>query len=86
MIIVESARKHGISDKDIEFVYENPITSMTSQEKPVVVMLFGFDTIGRGVEVAYITNDDEDDIVIHAMKIRPIYKKHLYGRKGSAEL
>jgi hypothetical protein len=46
MRIAESARKHDIADNDIEFVYENPITSMTSQEEPVIVMLFGFDTIG----------------------------------------
>jgi hypothetical protein len=85
MRIAKSARKHDIADEDIAFVYGNPITSMTSQEEPVIVMLFGFDTIGRGVEVAYVTNDDEEDIVIHAMKIRPIYKKYLYGRKGSAK-
>jgi hypothetical protein len=84
MRIAESARKHGISDKDIAFVYGNPITSMSSQEEPVIVMLFGFDTIGRGMEVAYVANDDEEDIVIHAMKIRPIYKRYLYGRKGGA--
>jgi hypothetical protein len=83
MRIAESARKHGISDRDIEFIYENPITSMTSQEEPVIVMLLGFDTIGRGVEVAYIANDDGENIVIHAMKVRPVYKKYLYGRKWS---
>jgi hypothetical protein len=83
MRIVDSARKHGISDNDIEFVYENSITSMTSQEEPVIVILFGFDTIGRGIEVAYVANDDGDDLVIHAMKIRPRYKHYLYGNKGS---
>jgi hypothetical protein len=45
-------------------------------------MLFGFDTIGRGLEVAYITSDVGDDIVIHAMKIRPGYNQYLYDRKG----
>jgi hypothetical protein len=56
---------------------------MASQEEPVITMLFGFDTIGRGLEVAYVTNDDGDDIVIHAMKIRQSYKHYLYSNKGN---
>ena len=82
-IVVDSARKHGISDQDVEYVYEFPLNSIVSQEEPVIVMLFGFDTIGRGLEVAYITNDAGEDIVIHAMKIRPGYRQYLYDRKGS---
>jgi hypothetical protein len=82
MIIIESARKHGISDQDIEYVYKLPLNSIVSQEKPIIVMLFGFDTIGRGLEIAYVTNDAGEDIVIHAMKIRPGYKRYLYDRKG----
>ena len=53
------------------------------ENKTVIVMLFGFDTIGRGLEVAYISADAGEDIVIHAMKIRPSYNKYLYDRKGS---
>ena len=49
-----------------------------SQEEPTIVMLFGFDTIGRGLEIAYITNEDGEDIVIHAMKIRPGYSMSLF--------
>jgi hypothetical protein len=83
MVIIDSARKHGISDQDIKYVYEFPLNSIVTQEEPVIVMLFGFDTIGRGLEVAYITNDAGEDIVIHAMKIRPGYNQYLYDRKGS---
>jgi len=82
MIIFNSARKHGISDRDIEYVYKLPLNSIISQEEPVIVMLFGFDTIGRSLEVAYITNDAGEDVIIHAMKIRPCYRQYLYDRKG----
>ena len=79
MIIIDSAYKHGISEQDIAYVYEHAVNSLVLQASPVKIMLFGFDTIGRGLEVGYISNDQNEDIVIHAMKIRSIYKKYLYG-------
>ena len=83
MIVVDSAKKHGISIQDIEFIYEFPLNSIVTHEEPTIVMLFGFDTIGRGLEIAYIADDDGEDVVIHAMKIRPSYSQYLYDRKGS---
>jgi hypothetical protein len=80
MRIIDSARKHGIADRDIKYVFDLAITSVTLREEPTKVMVFGFDTIGRGLEIGYIIGDDGEDVVIHAMKIRKIYKKHLYGR------
>jgi len=82
MIIIDSARRHGISDQDIKYIYEFPLNSIVTQEEPIIVMLFGFDTIGRGLEVAYITDDTGEDVVIHAMKIRQSYNQYLYDRKG----
>jgi hypothetical protein len=49
---------------------------LQNQSQPELVMLFGFDTIGRGLEIGFVTVD-QCDIVIHAMKIRPSYKKYL---------
>ena len=82
MIIAESARKHSILDQDINYVYEFPLNSIITQEDPPIVMLFGFDSIGRGLEIAYITNDEGEDIIIHAMKIRASYSRYLYDRRG----
>ena len=45
MIILDSARKHGILDADIEFVFDNAINSVILEEFPLKIMLFGFDTI-----------------------------------------
>ena len=36
MKIIESARKHGISDKDIEYVYNLPLNSIISREEPIM--------------------------------------------------
>jgi hypothetical protein len=57
MKIIESARKHGISNKDIEYVYISATQSIVLREDPEKVMLFGFDTIGRALEIGYIIND-----------------------------
>ena len=73
-----------ISDSDIEYIIRFPLSSVISDdEEPPIIMLFGFDTIGRGLEVAYFTNENDEDMVIHAMKIRPSCNKYLYDRKGS---
>jgi len=78
MIILDSARKHGISDRDITYVYEFPVNSLIPHDQSGVILLFGFDTLGRGLEIAYITTDEDIDIIIHAMKIRQSYKKFLF--------
>ena len=77
MIILNSAYKHGISDKNIEFVYENAITSIVLEEFPLKIMLFGFDTVGRALEIGYFVNELGEDIIIHAMKLRKEYKEYL---------
>jgi hypothetical protein len=80
--IIDSARKHGISDVDIQYVYETAGQSIILQEEPEKVMLLGYDTIGRPLEVGYIVNDQDESIMIHAMKVRQGYKKYLESRKG----
>ena len=83
MKILDSAFKHGIAEQDIVYVYEFAVNSLVLQTNPEKVMLFGFDTIGRGLEIGYIVNDQGEDIVIHAMKVRSVYKMHLHGKKGA---
>jgi len=78
MTISSSAHKHDISDVDILYVYENAINSLVLEKIPTKVMLFGFDTIGRALEVGYIVNEQGEDIIIHAMKIRKIFIKYLF--------
>ncbi|MCL1849533.1 MAG: hypothetical protein FWF83_07695 [Clostridiales bacterium] len=77
MIIIDSARKHGISDIDIEHVFENAINSIVLDESPTKIMLFGFDTIGRALEIGYFINESGEFIVMHAMKLRRSYQGYL---------
>ena len=77
MIIIESAHKHGISDIDLKYVFENAVNSIILEEFPRKIMLFGFDTIGRALEIGYFVNDNGDEIIMHAMKLRKNYQKYL---------
>jgi hypothetical protein len=62
--------KRGVKTNDL---YLHPL----QQEPLVFTKVFGYDTIGRGLEVGYIFNDEGEEYVIHAMKIRPSYKAFL---------
>ena len=77
MIMLKSAFKHGIPDKEIEYVFNNAISSITLEEVPPKIMLFGFDTKGRALEIGFFVNDDGDEIIIHAMKLRKCYQKYM---------
>ena len=77
MIIIDSAFKHGISENDIKHAYENAISSIELEEFPPKVMLFGFDTKGNALEIGYFINDNGDEIIMHAMKLRKIYQKYM---------
>ena len=77
MIIIDSAFKHGISESEIRFVFEYAVSSITLHEFPPKIMLFGFDSQGKALEVGYFVNDSGDEIIIHAMKLRKCYQKYL---------
>jgi len=77
MIIIESALKHGISEAEIMYVFENAVNSITLEEFPLKIMIFGFDTIGRAIEIGYTLNDNGEEIIIHAMKLRKNYQQYL---------
>ena len=77
MIIIDSALKHGVLENEIRYVFENAISSITLEEFPPKIMLFGFDTNGRAIEVGYFINDNGDEIIMHAMKLRKIYQKYM---------
>ncbi|MDR0310094.1 MAG: toxin [Acidobacteriota bacterium] len=74
--------KHGITEADIAYVFEYAVNSLVLRANPEKIMLFGFDSLCRGLEVGYIIDDRGEDIVIHAMKVRSVYKEYLYGKKG----
>jgi len=66
-VILASARKHGISDKDMLHAYRNPIRVFQLEE---LVMLIGADEAGRTLEVGVVTGEGVD-FIVHAMEARP---------------
>jgi hypothetical protein len=65
-VIVASARKHGISDKDMLHVYRNPIRVFQVDD---LVMLIGGDEAGRMLEVGDVAAEGIE-FIIHAMPAR----------------
>ena len=68
--IVDSARKHGVSDETILHAFNNPILVEDVDEG--LTMFIGPDQAGNLYEVGVI-GTDEGPVVVHAMKARPKY-------------
>jgi len=65
--ILNSARKHGLSDDRILHAYRNPIRA---EELGEITVLVGADQAGRLLEVGLVT-DGGIEYIIHAMPARP---------------
>jgi hypothetical protein len=74
--IIYSAREHGVHDEDIWCVYKHAVSRLIMNKDPEKCMLFGYDTIGRPLEVGYF-EDNGDRVIMHAMKCRKKYLKFL---------
>jgi hypothetical protein len=70
--ILESARRHGISDDDIRHAVENSLAGGSSVDQTDFVMLVGPDQSGNMIEVGIVVTDDIE-YVIHAMRARNQY-------------
>lgn len=65
-VILESARKHGISDADMRHAYSNPIRVFARDD---LVMLVGADETGRLLEVG-VAEAEGLEFIVHAMPAR----------------
>jgi hypothetical protein len=69
-----SARRHGISDEDIEQAASSYLIAyVIDDDKPMRELRLGFDSSGRLLETVVLLLDDDAELVIHAMKCRPQY-------------
>jgi hypothetical protein len=66
--IIDSARKHGISDEDIVYVIEHAIEVLELEDDPPKLLYFGLDRALRTLEVVTVVKINGEEIVIHAMK------------------
>ena len=77
MIILPSARKHGISDINMLEVIADPYVVLTVREEPEKLLFLGFDSKARAIEVITDTGTDGQVFIIHADKITKQYEKLL---------
>ncbi len=68
--ILDSARKHGVSDETILHAFNNPVLVEDVDEG--MTMFIGPDHAGNLYEIGVI-GTDEGPIVVHAMRARPKY-------------
>jgi hypothetical protein len=66
--IIDSARKHGISDEDIIYVIEHAIEVIELEDEPQKLLYIGFDRSLRVLELITVVKVNGEEIVIHAMK------------------
>jgi len=66
LIVLDSARKHGIADDDMIDVIEDPYVIKEMRENPEKMMFLGFDSKARAIEVITDTGVDGQVYVIHA--------------------
>jgi hypothetical protein len=77
MEIHPSARRHGIADEDIEHAVTNAM-AIDDQDDDTRLYL-GPARNADMLEVVTIVRDDGSELAIHAMKMRPKYRRLLPG-------
>lgn len=74
--IADSARRHGIADADIRHAMRMPMRYIRQSNDRVLVL--APDRNGRILELVVLdATDDEDEVVIHAMPMRPKFQRFL---------
>jgi hypothetical protein len=66
--IIDSARKHDISDEDILYVISHALEVIELEDEPEKLLYIGFDRSLRVLEVITVLKVNGEEIVIHAMK------------------
>jgi len=71
--VYESARKHGISDEDIQHGVDHALV-VADEEGTGKVLYLGPDRAGNLLEIVSVLRDDDTEIVVHAMRMRRMYE------------
>ena len=82
MDIYPSARKHGVTDDDIEHAVQHAMVAAEQDDGKVLYL--GADRAGNLLEVVSVARDDGTEVVIHAMPMRRTYES-LLREKGGAD-
>ncbi len=77
MEVHSSARRHGIADDDIIHAVEHSMVVDDLGEDPDRWLVIGPDRAANLLEVIVLVTADGDEVIIHAMPLRAIYRKLL---------
>jgi hypothetical protein len=77
--IHQSARKHGVTDDDIEHAIAHPlvVADLDDENSPARTLVLGPNITGNLLEVIVLHFDDGRDMAIHAMAMRNRYRAML---------
>lgn len=73
-----SARKHGVSDDDIQHAIDHALV-IEAYEDEVRLLYIGPDSAANLLEVVTIVDQEDDELVIHAMPMQTTYEPLLRG-------
>ncbi|MCL2044585.1 MAG: hypothetical protein FWG89_10650 [Treponema sp.] len=74
IVILDSAYKHGITEESIFSCLFNVRGDKLLDDPPPKRLFAGFDHVGNALEVIAVEDDEQDRlVVIHAMKLRPLF-------------
>ena len=77
MEIHPSARRHGITDEDMLHAIKHSMVVDDLSEDPDRWLVIGPDRAANILELVVVVTTEGDELIIHAMPLRPIYKKLL---------
>lgn len=77
MEIHSSARRHGIADDDILHAIEHAMVVDDLGEDPDRWLVIGPDRATNLIEVIVLVTAKGDEVIIHAMSLRAVYRKLL---------
>ncbi len=77
MEIHPSARRHGIADRDILHAIDHSLVVDDLGQDPDRWLIIGPDRSAILLEVIVLITTEGDELIIHAMPLKPIYRKLL---------
>jgi hypothetical protein len=72
-----SARRHGIADSDILHAVDHSLAVDDLGEDPDRWLIIGPDRAAKLLELVVLITTEGEQLIIHAMPLRPIYRKLL---------
>lgn len=77
MEIHSSAHRHGVVEEDMLHAIEHSLVVDDLGDDPNRWLVLGPDTAGNVLELVVLISEEGDEIIIHAMPMRPKYRRLL---------